>query len=312
MRFTVEPWDPAYGTAVESLDFDQTSESVDLAVEMPLDQWAPIDPAAGAAPIARPESVLFVDGVRRIDVRIWIHHDGLAKPGVCATVAAGAVRIAGSRAAVVDAVVHRGLYTDPEGTDSIATPHGTYELVGCDGSSPEDVYLAIHNRMTALEQRVSARGDADLVIVDGPLRGRSGDRMVGYVKTQHVHYLDEVRQRVLGALAAGTRTPVFLIQGRQPRYSWYLRLPGPLAHPLSGIVRCECPPVGAVADVSAKASMLASLLPRFASQPHKDSRAPQNLYPIAGLEADLRRRLGDARYLERQLRAASAIAATAG
>ena len=46
-------------------------------------------------------------------------------------------------------------------------------------------------------------------------------------------------------------------------------------------------------------------LPRFASQEHKDPRAPQNLYPIAGLERALRRRLGDARLLYRSLREAS-------
>ena len=32
-------------------------------------------------------------------------------------------------------------------------------------------------------------------------------------------------------------------------------------------------------------------LPAFASAPHKDTRSPQNLYPIAGLERELRRRL---------------------
>ena len=43
-------------------------------------------------------------------------------------------------------------------------------------------------------------------------------------------------------------------------------------------------------------------LGRFASVAYKDSRAPQNLYPIAGLERELRRRLGDPRVLYRALR----------
>ena len=38
---------------------------------------------------------------------------------------------------------------------------------------------------------------------------------------------------------------------------------------------------------------------------YKDSRAPQNLYPIAGLERALRRRLGDAGVLYRALRSAA-------
>ena len=38
---------------------------------------------------------------------------------------------------------------------------------------------------------------------------------------------------------------------------------------------------------------------------HKDARTPQNLYPIKGLEDELRRRLGDAQFLYRSIKAAS-------
>ena len=54
-----------------------------------------------------------------------------------------------------------------------------------------------------------------------------------------------------------------------------------------------------------EADRTALTLPRYASQPHRDPRAPQNLLPIAGLERALKRRLGDAALLERQLRAAA-------
>ncbi len=53
------------------------------------------------------------------------------------------------------------------------------------------------------------------------------------------------------------------------------------------------------------ANLSQATLPRYASVEYKDSRAPQNLYPIAGLERDLRRRLGDTRLLYRALRAAA-------
>jgi hypothetical protein len=56
---------------------------------------------------------------------------------------------------------------------------------------------------------------------------------------------------------------------------------------------------------------VSACLPRFASRPHKEPRAPQNLYPIAGLERDLRHRLGDARILYRALRRAAAETAAA-
>ncbi len=107
-------------------------------------------------------------------------------------------------------------------------------------------------------------------------------------------------------LEAGQRSPVFLIGGRFSRWSWYVRLPGPRVHPQSGVVRCELPGRGNVADSVARADAVTVALPRFASQPHKDTRAPQNLYPIAGLERDLRRRLGDAALLERTLRRVAA------
>jgi hypothetical protein len=54
---------------------------------------------------------------------------------------------------------------------------------------------------------------------------------------------------------------------------------------------------------------VAATLPRFASQPHNDPRAPQNLHPIAGLERELRRCLGDPILLERALRQAASQAA---
>ena len=56
----------------------------------------------------------------------------------------------------------------------------------------------------------------------------------------------------------------------------------------------------------ALADLSQAMLPRFASAEYKDARAPQNLYPIAGLERELRRRLGDPRLLYRALRVAAA------
>ena len=145
---------------------------------------------------------------------------------------------------------------------------------------------------------------------DGPLRGRSDPFGVGYVKTQHVQYLPDEVLPVLGRLGDGERTPLVLIGDRGPwsRWSWYLRLPGPRSHPLSGVVRCELPGTGSAPDAVARADIVSACLPRFASRPHKDARAPQNLTPIAGLEHRLRHLLGDPVLLERSLRVAAATA----
>ncbi|MFW6205345.1 MAG: hypothetical protein ACOC96_10250, partial [Actinomycetota bacterium] len=45
-----------------------------------------------------------------------------------------------------------------------------------------------------------------------------------------------------------------------------------------------------------------SWLPRYASAPHRDKRAPVNLTPIGGLEGTLRRRLADSRLALRAVR----------
>jgi hypothetical protein len=71
------------------------------------------------------------------------------------------------------------------------------------------------------------------------------------------------------------------------------------------VVRIECPAALPVAEVTRLADLSQRCLGRFASAAYKDSRAPQNLYPIAGLERELRHRLGDPQLLYRALREAS-------
>ena len=89
-------------------------------------------------------------------------------------------------------------------------------------------------------------------------------------------------------MASGERSPVFRLGTAWGGWSWYLRLPVAIGAPWAGIVRVECS-----ADLPVEAAIeLADLslvtLPRFASTPYKDPRAPQNLIPIAGLERRLR------------------------
>jgi hypothetical protein len=173
--------------------------------------------------------------------------------------------------------------------------------------SPEALILGVHERMTALEKTLARTlGDGALIVVDGPLRGPDYSRdAVGYIKSQHVRYLPDALQAVVGKLSAGERTPLFCVGGPFTKLSWYLRLPGPIAHALSGIVRCEVSGDREVALAVHLADTITATLPLFASKPHKDTRAPQNLHPIAGLERELRRRLGDATLAERALRKAA-------
>jgi hypothetical protein len=308
MRFAVETWAPEYGVSADASQLELSVGPVDVGMERAEGQWVPLRPAPVVAD--RRPCLLFVDGVRRIDARIWISVGDVARPGVCASVAAGAVRCDRGRAEVVACEVRRGVFAAAAGAGPVVTRHGTYELFPVPSDDDEGLYLGVHEQMTALEADLSADigAGADLVVFDGPLRGRSQVNGVGYVKTQHVQYLPDPEQAVVGRLAPGERSPLFVIGGRSgwTRWSWYLRLPGPVAHPLSGVVRCELPGLGTVDTVADRADLVTAVLPAFASQPHKEPRAPQNLYPIGGLERDLRRRLGEAELLERALRVAAA------
>lgn len=301
MRFTVEPWAPEYGTPTGA-ELDETTVVPEVDIEVAAKDWAPIEPDAG--PVS---PVLFVDGVRRVDANVWIAQpDGSAVLGLCATYAAGAVRCDG-RAELVAGEVRRGLFTAATGAATIATRHARYEVRAVAGSTPEELWLGIQQRMGETEKEIAARhaGDA-LVVVDGPLGGAQMRGAVGYVKTHHVHYLPPALRPIIGRLDAGQRTPLFLTTTAWSRYSWYLRLPGPADHPWASVVRCEAPADLEVAAAQELADRVTVTLPRFASQRHKDPRAPQNLYPIGGLERALRRRLGDQMLLYRALRAAAA------
>lgn len=302
MRFAVEAWAPDFGTSVEG-DLDVSNLPIDVDLELPAASWRPL----AAASDVRPARVLFVDGVRRVDARVWIDEGARVAPGLCASIAAGVVCAEGNRAQLVDARVVRNVFAHATDVGDIDTSCGTYGGCRVAGDTPEALVIALQDRMAALETEVTLdAGDADLVVVDGPLRGRGHvARVVGYVKTQHTRYLPESVEPVVGALGAGERTPLFAIGGGWPRFSWYLRLPGPRTHLLAGIVRCEVGGDTTVDDARARADAVTVALPRFASSPHKDARAPQNLYPIAGLERELRRRLGDPALLERALRVAA-------
>jgi hypothetical protein len=313
VRFTVDPWDPSYGSAIETV-LDPSEVTVNPEVEAPASAWAPV-----GARVARADEVLFVDGVRRIDARVWIEDDtGGVQPGVCASYAAGVVR-AGARAEIVATVVGRGLFSASRAMRPVATryPDVTYSPFVAGDSTPEALWIAIQDQMArrevemAEQARALAAADA-LVLLDGPVTNRTHIPVaVGVIKTHATAYLPPPLHAFVGSLPTGTRTPVFTIGGRGSRHSWYLRLPGGGDAPWSGVVRCECSADLAPVDAIAVADRVAATVPRYASEAHKDPRAPQNLYPVGGLERELRRRLGDAELLYRALRVSATADAPA-
>ncbi len=298
MRVVVESWAPEYGAPTEEGTLEPLEPPV-LDLEVAPESWAPISPSEDAAP-----SVVFVDGVQRIDANVVVElDDGESFRGRCVSYAAGAIRCDG-RAELLAAEVRHELLAPDRGGRDLAAAYGTFTHMPVTSDDAVALSKALHDRMAALEGEVAtaAAGD-DLLVMDGPLSGRRhGVRgAVGFVKTHPVRYLPpELARQVIGRLEAGQRSPVFRLGAGRP--AWYLRLPGPIAHAWSGVVRCEAEDTLSGAALFALADRTAATLPRFASEAHRDPRAPQNLYPIGGLERELRRRLGDPRLWFRSLR----------
>ena len=303
MKFTVDPWDPAYGSSLES-EMTQSEATVVADIEVAFDKWAPRRPPPGTV---TPPAVVFVDGVRRLEARAWIETGpDDATPGIFASYAAGAVRCDGT-AEIVAITVGRGVYAPVKELADVATRHGTFYARVARDATTESLTYAVHEDMAECEVRIAedARRHGDeLLLLDGPLRKRGHiPDAVGIIKSHNVRYLPPALDRVVGRLGADERTPLFRVDAAPfSRASWYARLPGPPGGPWAGVVRCEASgalPVDTLRDLADRVTMT---LGRFASAPHKDARAPQNLYPIGGLERRLRHRLGDTQVLYRALR----------
>ena len=122
-----------------------------------------------------PPVVVFVDGVRRVEARVWVTgDDGDSHPGICASYAAGAV-CCDERATVLATEVERGLFCRSSGAASITTRSGTYGLRATAADDPDTLAIALQGAMAELEARVSAAAvmPGQLLVLDGPLGARS-------------------------------------------------------------------------------------------------------------------------------------------
>ncbi|MPZ26989.1 MAG: hypothetical protein GEV12_11375 [Micromonosporaceae bacterium] len=313
--FWVDAWDPSYAAAVDADGDGPAQESaavLDPDVEVPAAAWTPMPYPADLRP---PATVLLVDGVRRVDARVWTAEpDGTSYPGLAASYAAGVVRC-NLRAglAVLDALlVERGLFTASPSATEVGSGQVRYPVHRITQADLPSLHQAVQGPLAALEVRAATAARAepdrgDLLVVDGPLRGRAHlPRAVGYVKTHRRQYLPPELTAVVTGLPPGHRTPLFRLGTSWQRFSWYLRLPGGSGAPWSGVVRVECSIELTVPAAVALADLSVVTVPRFAATAYKDPRAPQNLVPIAGLEQRLRARLGDAALLHRTLTRAAA------
>ena len=322
MRISVESWGPDYGGELELGPQEATVETVDVSCE-----GRPWEPVAASCPEGLAEAPLaFVDGTRRMDARLFMMNGGPSPiPGVAGSVGVGAVVCdpighpdrngnwyTRRRAEIVECRITRYLAMG-EGT-KLSLPAGPgleFEAMPHPARELDQLADAIHDRMRTNEADLAAEiaKDGRLVFLDGPLaKMRPGPaRVVAYIKSHNRRYLAPTEEEILGQLGCGERTPLFAFGEPRPRYSWYLRLCAldETQHSWHGLVRCEVP-AAVSRDVAVElADASAAVLPRFASLPHWDPRAPQNLVPVAGLEKRMRHLLGDKVLVNRKIRDAA-------
>lgn len=303
-----DPWNPDFGMGFEAPLEDSTPPRADPGVETK-DWRSPLSPA-GSAEVP----VWFVDGVRRVELRVLADDRGRRVPGLFGSFAVGAVRCDGRaefdehrvcRSIVLGGGIRAERVDIDCGRERVSFEPAVESRI--DTNAPiERLQELMRDEENALAATLVGLG-APLVVVDGPLRlGEEGDRpVVGVVKRFVRRYLDPEHEALLSQLQRGQRTPVFALLDQDDTvrgYSWYARLTELRApwHDHAGIVRCEVRAAVGLDAAVAMAERVTALLPRYAGRA-SDPRTPQNLAPVAGLEGWLRHRMGDRALIRRAL-----------
>lgn len=308
-RVRVDPWEVDYGdqTPLAPSD-DEPNEHVDHQVEAKDAEWTAITPQGETS---LPPRVVFIDGVRRLEVRINARNGDRLIYGGFGSFGVGAVDVENSSASFGELRVSRVAVLGA-GENLPGPVQVRANLVYGAESTPNielDGPLRHIQKSMRLAEATLARDtcrDDTLTIVDGPLSFEPARKglALGYIKRIHQLYLPAKFIPLLAALPAGARTPIFSIQSAGAgfsRYSWFQRLarPRPGETELHGIVRLEVSANVGVETARRLADSATTWLPRTAPKRARDPRSPQNLLPIGALEQKLRAALGDARLFRR-------------
>lgn len=309
----IDPWQPEFGPEFAALDDAAPSgahDTADIEIERPAVSWSPIPPGAGTP---RQRDVWFIDGVRRLEVRVTARSAAGYCFGAFGAYGVGAVSLSSGPARFERFAVGR-LFALASAEQPCAelriAPGLTYLPLCASGPEPDAPLRAIHGAMRQAEEalaREAASSEDRLVVVDGPLTFEEPARSaaVGYIKRVVQAYLGPAQLALLARLEPGQRTPLFALRGSQrfSRISWFLRLSEKRKgdSDFSGIVRLEVAEKAGVAGAQRLADACGAMLPDLKGRRALDRRAPQNLLPIAALEGFLRRRLGDERIARRRI-----------
>ncbi len=181
--------------------------------------WGPIGPADPARWAHQP--VVFVDGTRRIDARLYISNgEPQAIPGLAASIGVGAV-VCDRRARIAETRIDRFLTVGSGTRAGLAVdPSLNYKSLPSPAKNLDGLVDEVHNRMrtgeAALAQDLAK--SHPLVFLDGPLAVMRADPqpIVGFIKSHHRHYLEPEEEEILPRLGCGQRTPLFAFGEPRP------------------------------------------------------------------------------------------------
>lgn len=326
MRIKPDYWQSFYSGALEPNEERSPGKyRVELDAEVEPSQFGARE-GGGRHAVPLQGAVAFVDGVRRIDLHAMVE-DLPPHIGLFGSVATGAMVMEDGRSTLQEALRHvqvsRLFLTNaPDPSEKFISSPATSALLGSlryevrvvKSGEPQSFNNALMNRMAELEADTSARLSREegvaMVISDGPIpfersAEREGGKLVGLIKSVRELYLPKEQLPVLAGLRLGERSHLFAIRyedARTSKLSCFVRLQGLSAFVSSfaNLVRLEIPLMARSQAVSL-ADSAAAVAVHYASNVYADSRAPQNLYPVAALEAALKNRLGDPRLLRNRL-----------
>ncbi|MEZ4630614.1 MAG: hypothetical protein R2880_07900 [Deinococcales bacterium] len=337
MRLRLDPWAAEYNTAYQA---DEAESSflgeLDAFIETKTWQGISPDPERAALVDGRYESMLFVDGSRRVEARVLLEDDNRQLAfGAIGSYAIGIVSCCPKqerKAEFLDfdhygqvkrACILSGGHRidDFEIRESLQKHLGSlrYEIVETEERDVDAVLRRLQFRMLETEREVcSSLTDFfphSLILSDGPRPSvkTSTPNIVGYLKTIHDLKFGPDNAEILEIirhLEEGQRSPLYYVKEKHnSRYFFecFLRLrdPRPWLYSLAGMVRLQFEastrPKEDIERVQQLADWLTLKLPLFASRQHQDPRAPQQLLPIRALESELRRRMGSAPIIRRRI-----------
>lgn len=292
-RVGVEPFDVGYGAAFSAVD------GSDLAVECEIveDESFCFKASTTDAPY---EMLAFVDGTVRTDARLTYTTDAATISGVAGSWAAGAVLVQPGAVAQIERVEVGRAVVFTNGVTVDLPPQGgwSWRSASVPDADVEVAMARLRQFMRDLEVSIAeSMWELGVVtVLDGPLthiRANWTTPIIGYVKTHMRPMLAPELWARVPELPVRQRTSVFQI--RSDLYGAYLRVgdPGPWASPWGGIVRVEVPAGAGLDEAIRVIDAATGWLPDYASEAHRDPRAPVNLAPIAGLEWHIRRAQGD-------------------